>query len=739
MMQRQETLTFRDFNEYEGRNGTCKYKKKIFSDTIYTLDIEVSSLFKIEGKWQPFIYDDNIDYTKIEHAACPYIWMFGVEGNVIYGREFMDLKKIFEWMKDPFTAKIVYIFNMSYEMGFLLDVLGDYHIEKMVARDVRKPIEFYVRELNIYFRCAFMLTNMKLSSAAKEYTDLEKLSGDEYDYNVARSPLTKLDDEHMKYCEYDILTLWQVIAHFREEYKHVARIPLTSTSIVRHAVKEVVDFWYIKRQWDLVPEPQMYMREVSIFAGGYCHANLKNSGRIWELVKSKDEASKYPGVMSMEPYARTKFLKCKVSDYYTQKKTHLFFMYVKFDNVRSKFYNHYMQKSKAINLQKPVLDNGRIARCEHVEFWLTDVDYEVIKMCYDCDDEIVECYKAVKDYLDPRILKFILDLYVKKTALKGLTDPHAIAMYKNVKPKINGLYGMSCRSVIKELTEFYDVDDKDHPNEWGKLNWFDPEVRAKFIRQKLDESKQSYSTLFPYSTGCWVSAYARRDLFMTLTGHIQVDDVENKWILFDKTLDRDVIYCDTDSIKYINDHEEIFRKYNSHVIEKMQRVVNKYPDITMDMFMPEDRKGIKHPINFYEEDGEYEKFIALGAKKYCYIEDGELHITVSGVSKDGASALNGKIENFKNGFKWGYSDSGKLVHFYNDNQEEFSFIDVDGNEYTCKQKHVVVLQPTSYTLGLTDWYEYLLNVKNRYSMKNINLAAVKDFDDKGRRKRNERI
>lgn len=720
--------------------GICRHKKKYFSDNIYTLDIEVSSLFRIGGRWQPFIYDDTMDYSEIEHAACPYIWMFGVEGEVFYGREFMQLKDLFKAMADPLTAKILYIFNMSYEMGFLLDVLEDYHICDMVARDVRKPIEFYVKELNIYFRCAYMLTNMSLETAAKEYTDISKRSGQEFDYNVARSPLTKLDTDHMEYCCYDILTLWKVIEHFRNEYDHVCKIPLTSTSIVRRALKDVVDYWYTKKQWSLVPEAKMFLRQTCIFAGGYCHTNVLHAGRIYPNIFSMDEASKYPGVMVCEMYPRTRFIKCRIKDFYEKRKTHAFFVYVKMDGVRSRYYNHYLQKSKAIKLQGEVLDNGRIARCDHVEYWLTDVDLDVIQECYDIDKlEIVECYKAAKDYLDVRIIKFILDLYTKKTGYKNTPDPHEMLIYKNVKPKINGLYGMSARNILKELTVFNDKDHGTNPNQWDKIDWFNPVVRQKFVEEKLEESKKSFSTLFQYVIGCWVSAFARRDLFMTMTGHVQNDD--HTFRKMDPTMDRDVIYGDTDSCKYKNDHTALFQAYNRRVVDKYRAVVRKYPELDIEMFMPKDRYGIKHPINMFEDDGHYKRFIAIGAKKYAYEDDdGKVHITVSGVAKtdkDGNQKLK-RLEDFKKGFKWGYKDSGKLVHYYIDDQQPFTFTDCDGNDYTCTQKHVVVLQPTSYTLGLTDWYEYLLNMSQRYNLdkfKYLTNNKMKKIEDAAKKRR----
>lgn len=740
MMRRITNFNYTDFHAAEQEMpGTCRYRKKDWSDCIYTLDIEVTSLFKIDDEWQPFIYDDSIDYTKIEHAACPYLWQFGIEGTVIYGREFSDLKQVFKWMADPYKAKVVYIFNLSYESGFLIDVLGEYHITDMTARDVRKPIQFYVKELNIYFRCAYMLTNMSLDVAAKEYTDVQKESGEEYNYNLSRSPLTELTDQELKYGEMDIITLWKVVAYYRDTYKHVAKIPLTSTSIVRRSVLDAVDFWYIKRQWDLIPEPQMYMREVAIFAGGYTHANLLRAGRIQKGAKGKDEASEYPSVMVLNLFPSKRFIKCKVSDFYEKRKTHAFFIYVKMDGVRSKFYNHYLQQSKAINLQGAVFDNGRIARCDHIELWITDVDYDVITTCYNIENiEIVEAYKSYKQYLDVRIIKFILDLYIKKTSLKGLKDPQSQALYKAVKPQINGLYGCSARNIIKEMTEFYDKDDPEHPNQWGHVDWTDPQIRREFIEKKLGEAKESYSTIFQYVIGCWVSAFARRNLFMTLTGHLEQPDGSYK--LVDPTMDRDSIYCDTDSIKYVGDHNRLFQMFNQQIVDKMKKVVDKFPELDIDMFMPKDSKGIKHPIGFFEDDGEYpEGFLALGAKKYCYYdEDGELHITVSGVSKKGVSILNNDITKFKNGLKWGYADSGKMVHYYLDEQPDFEFTDYQGNKYRCTQKHTVVLQPTTYTLGLTDWYEYLLDVKNRFDLDSFKGQGLSKMKKLEKYKKNEK-
>ena len=50
------------------------------------------------------------------------------------------------------------------------------------------------------------------------------------------------------------------------------------------------------------------------------------------------------------------------------------------------------------------------------------------------------------------------------------------------------------------------------------------------------------------------------------------------------------------------------------------------------------------------------------------------------------------------------------MHTYIEDQDDITFTDVQGNVYTSHQKYSVVLQPTSYTLGITDFYEMLVRL-----------------------------
>ena len=162
------------------------------SNTIYTFDIEVVSLFQIDGTWQTFDLSMK-DYSNIPMVAVPYIWMFGIDDVVYYGREFMDFTNVLKKISDQNVLKYIWIHNLGYEFQFLLNIVEseNWTIEKMCSRDLRKPISFYIPEINIEFRCTYMLTNMKLEVASAIYTDVNKQTG-LLNYNQMFSPLTHL-------------------------------------------------------------------------------------------------------------------------------------------------------------------------------------------------------------------------------------------------------------------------------------------------------------------------------------------------------------------------------------------------------------------------------------------------------------------------------------------------------------------------------------------------------------------
>lgn len=685
----------RDFNELEFSDEIV-YKKRgrshnrITSDTIYTLDIETTSLFRINGVWQSFDYSMSPDeYRFIEKVSIPYIFMFGVEDVVYYGRNFRDLEKIFKKISDSYVNKVIWIHNLSFEMFYLLDIFKNYTIENMVARDILKPISFYVKELNLTFRCSYMLTNMTLEKSAEEYGTVFKKAGD-LDYNLARGSTTYLNDTELGYCEFDILSLHSVIKHFRDQYKHIACIPLTSTGEVRLELREKLDYYYFaNKPWKLVPPKDMYLKLMATFAGGYTHANALNANRIIHDVNSYDIASSYPAVMLLEKYPTTPFKRYTEERYKKLKRTHAFIFLIHFNSVSSKYYTNYISHSKIFDQDEKSLtvDNGRVAAGKDFKIWLTDVDLEIIEECYECDYEFIEIYGAYKDYLDVRIIKYILELYNFKTTLKNIPEKDEI--YRRSKSRINSLFGMSVSNPLHNSATFTIKDG------WKKVD-FDDEIEFdKFVNETLKKQKKSYSNIFFFAVGVFITSYARRNVLMQAL-----------------KIDRDLIYIDTDSIKCRGDHQDIFDAYNAGIEKKYKECVKAFRGaIKIEDFAPFDSKGVRRPIGYFEKENDepIRNFITLGAKKYCYEDSDGLHLTVAGVNKKaGVSALNGDINNFKRGFTFDYYHSGKLTHVYMHDQPEIDFIDYLGKPQHSDQKHGVVLQPTTYTLGLTDSYEAII-------------------------------
>ena len=675
-------------NQLNIQEDIIKRKRKgNYDNNIYTFDIEVCSLFKLHDKWS--IFDKSIkDYSGVEKCSVPYIAMFGVNDHVYYFRDFMFFGDILEKLSSN-IRKYIFIHNLSYEFQFLLNIIEEknWTVSKMCSRDIRKPISFYIPEINIEFRCTYMLTNMSLDFASKIYTNIKKKTG-QLDYNQMFSPYTHLNDDELEYCEFDILCLYEIVKYYRDQKYgcKLANIPLTATGEVRKQIKQVIDYWYILKRWERVPSRKMYLIYMLCFAGGYTHANMLHSGVIMHNVSSRDIASSYPSCF-FEKFPQEDFRFCPVEEYMSQPDDYAYIVNVEFTDVECITYNTYIQKSKIVNahVSNVIYDNGRLVKSDGTfEMFLTEIDFELIKKCYKGKFKIIECWKAFKNFLDKRILKFILQMYKFKTTLKKeVQTPEEEVLYRTAKSNINSCYGVCVSNILKSSSDFKN-------GQWQRFSFSD-----EFVDSKIDEAKHSWSTLFEYTTGLYVTSFARKNLFSCIL-----------------KMDRDVIYCDTDSIKFIGNHDDIFDKFNESVIERYNKVIEHYPnDFTISDFQPIDPEGNKHTLGVFEieNDHDIKSFKTLGAKKYCYELDDGLHLTLSGVNKkSGVEALKGDINNFRNGFEFDYESAGKLIHYYNDEQPEITYEDRDGNIYTSDLKYGIVLQPTTYKIGTTLEYEMLL-------------------------------
>ena len=227
------------------------------------------------------------------------------------------------------------------------------------------------------------------------------------------------------------------------------------------------------------------------------------------------------------------------------------------------------------------------------------------------------------------------------------------------KEMVNAVYGMMVMALIRpELI-------------------FDEESNEVLLSEEADLEKQlKASTKNPYLAyqwGVWITAWARWDLEQGI-----------------RIAGEDFVYADTDSVKFLGEHD--FTAYNEEA---------KARSLKHGAFA-KDPAGNTHYMGVFEDEGVYEEFKTMGAKKYAYRKDGKLGVTISGVGKKlGAEELEaaGGLPAMKEGFT--FKKAGGQAAVYNDNPQNLYY---NGVSITSN----VALVPSEYTLGITAEYADLL-------------------------------
>lgn len=658
---------------------------------IYTLDIETSSLFEFDdGSFRCFDYSKKPSfYAGRRKLAVPYIWMFGVDDKVYYGRDFRQLLEVFELISRDDRKEIVWIHNLGFETEFMFDLFEGMHFERVIASALRHPIAYTVVELNLQFRCTYHLTNMTLEKAAATYTDVSKRVGD-LDYNQVRSPRTDLTETELGYCEYDIICLYKIVLHFKKKYRRLHWIPYTSTGEIRKAYRNMTTFshrcWIAKR----TPSDLVYLKLQKAFQGGITHTNIIYLKEIMEMIDSYDIASSYPYIMLTHKMPMGSFMPCSPERAEKlNRDTWCVLFHVRFFGIKSKKLNKYILNSKIVASRGVKADNGRLVKAEMVEMYLTDIDYDIIcKDAYSFDrKELLDCECCVKDYLPITLQKYIIQLYKAKTELRGI--PEKEDEYRESKARLNGLYGCAVTNILKSGVTIKDGE------------WIAPDLTLDYIHEKLEDLRTKRMNCFLYSWGVWITAAARARLWTCISA---LDDL--------------VVYYDTDSVKCVQDPrvKRVIESENQKVIESLKRL-SKEREIPMEDLQPIQPDGKRCIIGKWDYECTYDQFRALGAKKYAYVLDGELHVTVSGVNrKTGYKALKGDIRNFRPNLVFDYEAADKLTSVYaREPQPEVIIRDKDGKVWKNVQKHGIVLMPAEYSLDITAeleaYYEEMTSFK----------------------------
>ena len=664
------------------RGSDGEYETHRYCNDILTFDIETTSSFMLpDGQIIPYTKGMDAEYWNgLEAMALCYIWQFSVNDTVYYGRELTAFVELLDDLPDE-VYFIIWVHNLSFEFQFLLNIMD---FKNVFARSPHKPMKAIPKRWPcIEFRCTYMLTRLSLESWGKQLK-MPKLVGS-LDYSQIRTPLTPLTDEELSYCERDCIVVYTGIKKYLEKYYRVRKIPLTQTGTVRQEVKRILQLQngyneFIKK---LVPaNVEEYRRLQQIFAGGYTHANKYYSGKVVRgLIQHYDFASSYPTVMVCEKYPMSPWAytgRKEIPDLQTFK-DYAYILEIKLYEVKSTSYNTYIQAAKVEESRRCRFDNGRVLAADYLKITITEQDYLTIMENYTWDDmEVIHVWKSRKDYLPKEFIEYILQLYHNKTTLKGVEGQEDL--YLQSKQYINSMFGMMVTAILQADVIF-------EAGQWNIKPITAEMVNAKLAKLRFYKPSEKRYFL-SYSWGCWVTAYARRNLWRCI-----------------KYCDNKVIYADTDSL-FINGFVN-FTWYNKEITGKLKKAC---VDLQLDFkkTRPKNPQGIECPLGIFTQEPNCIEFKTLGAKRYVERrEDGKLYLTVSGINKEAVALLNNNIDNFRDGFNFDKDADcvDKKMSTYRDLMPEATYPD----GYHSTYKHGINLRDTGYNLTITDEYKLLIN------------------------------
>ena len=639
---------------------------KQYLEHLMTFDIETSTIEKTDGTFEGFMYH----------------WQVCIDGYVCFGRtwkEFLTfLRKMNRALKTYYEKyKLVcYIHNFSYEFQFLYSWIK---LENVFAIDKRNPLKAISKDFNIEFRCSYLLSNMNLKKFIENTPNAHYFKGmGDLDYKKVFTPNTILSMSELGYCYNDVMGLYEAIIYLLKE-DTLESIPLTSTGYVRRECRNNMrkNKKNRKQFLDLKLDDKLYQLCKDAFRGGNTASNRYKTNFINYDVSSYDMSSAYPyamisGLYPITPFQEETITSLDMLDDYNNRYCTL--AYYSFENVKLKkgIPFPYIPYSKCIEFIAPSYDsefkgkeycyNGRVLEAEFIKIAMTNYDYQIFIRQYEYDEENVrveDFYYSHKGFLPKELTDTVIEFFTLKSQLKGIEEK--TYEYMKSKNKLNSLYGMIVTDIIRQENLFDD--------QWKKGE-----------NSTLEEYYSKRNNFLTYQWGLFVTSICRVNLEKAVSN-----------------IGLDCIYIDTDSVKFVGSHDEVFEKINQEMIDWCtQNDIINYVEVG----------NHKYFLGLYDKEKGYDEFVTLGAKKYAFKQNNKIGITVAGLNKkSGAKELErkGGLSKFKIGTE--FLDSGRKTVYYNDDKKHF--LTVQG----CQIENAsnIALVDTTYTLGMTDVMLSILN------------------------------
>ena len=669
-------------------------KNKVdYYDIPVALDIETSSIQINEKEFHSFMW----------------IWQFGIgiddTNYIMYGRTWEEFEKLlmrisYQCQLGKEKKLVCFVHNLSYEFSFLGRRL---EWDKVFNMKPHKPL-FAKSENGFEFRCSYLLSGLSLANVGKGLTDYPatKRVGD-LDYSKIRSSATPVDKTELLYCIDDIHVLLNYIREEIDKNNGITRIPYTKTGYARihtkrhcfgrsHKKGEGNRTYesYKKLMHELVMDYYAYTQAKNCYTGGFTHANAHYVDKILYDMGAKDITSSYPTQLcaNMMPMSAPTLDRKIKSEDDPEFKKHLkedcciFYMWV-YDLEPIIEYENLISSSRLFLKEGYIENNGRIVSAKKGYVAITEIDYELMKKCYKWSHSEIFGFRYMKKgYLPKNFIISILTLYKDKTQLKGVEGKEAFYMQK--KSILNSVYGMTVTSPVKQMIEFINTLDC--------ADWKVDESKSE--EELLEKYNNDKNRFIFYYWGIWCCKYAMKQLWDAIF-----------------ELKNDYVYTDTDSVKYRHPekHEAFFERYNSMIQKKLEIMCDFY-SLPYGYIRPTDKKGKEQPLGVWDTEAGgdkplYKIFKTLGAKRYIYLQYGEIHMTTAGVRKEAIDYLQktygriGFFEHFKTDLYVPPEESGKLAAYYIDEEIEGDAVDYLGNPFHYHEMSCVTLVDTEYNLS----------------------------------------
>lgn len=697
-----------NFSPEQGMISTEAFLEKI-CDLVQSTELPIASR-RSRGETLyyyniPAAFDIEVSsfYQNTEKKACMYIWQFGILNWVTYGRTWEEFCLFIRAVAGILNCKqgvhlVVYVHNLAYEFQFLRKQL---EWDKIFFLDKRKPV-YAITTTGIEFRCSWKLSSKSLEKVGKDlqkYT-ANKKTGD-LDYNLVRTSVTELSQTELGYCENDIRVLLAYIQEKIETDGDISKIPLTNTGYVRQYCRK--ECFRNRRVYQaviksLTLEPFEYKVLKKGYTGGFTHANASyveagRRGITQKNVQSYDFTSSYPAVMVLEKFPMSKGVELTeftMQDFRRYITTHCCLIEVILNGMKPKLnFEHPLSVSKCYNYADIIEDNGRVVEASTLMTTITEQDWFTLTEFYSVTSfSVTKLIVYKKSYLPKSFIRSILELYKRKTILKDVEGEEVNYMIS--KNMLNSAYGMSVTDIVRDEVQF----DNESPDPFQSTK---PD-----LANAIETYNNGNNRFLFYPWGVWVCAYARRNLF---TGIKECGD--------------DYVYADTDSVKFLHPekHIQYFESYNQEILHKIDAVCAWYGFSQQD-FSPKTKEGVIKTIGFWDNDGSYDEFKTLGAKRYLIRKGDKYKLTVAGLNK--ANAMLWMVEEAKRKHCTPFdlftdelcvpeTHSGRLVHTYIDEPCDGIIVDYTGKKGEYHEKTYIHMEASAYDLTMSDMFEAFLD------------------------------